>query len=256
MAGRPLRGRPAAGGALIALVGGDGAGKSTAVNALHAWLSPRFDTRTVHMGKPPRSIATLLIALARRMLEPLAKLMKLKTLTTLDRSAPQAQPSSRWDRGGSEGDEGPCRAGVLLMLRSVCLARDRFRAYARARRLASDGAVVLCDRYPVEQVKSMDGPNLGRLLAGGRKGWLAALCERAELRCYRRIAEPDLLIVLRVSPETAVLRKTDEESGYVRARNNDIWSVDWRGTRAVVVDAGRPSAEVLSELRALLWSVL
>ena len=52
------RKRLGAGGAIIALVGGDGAGKSTAVGAAHAWLAKYFETRTIHLGKPPQSWAT------------------------------------------------------------------------------------------------------------------------------------------------------------------------------------------------------
>ena len=43
------------GGALVVIAGGDGAGKSTAVQGLSRWLAKDFDTMPVHMGKPPRS---------------------------------------------------------------------------------------------------------------------------------------------------------------------------------------------------------
>jgi thymidylate kinase len=59
--------QPARGGRVIAFVGGDGAGKSTLVAATRAWLSPLFDVRTFHLGKPPLGIgARAAIAAARR----------------------------------------------------------------------------------------------------------------------------------------------------------------------------------------------
>jgi thymidylate kinase len=51
----PSRKRPASGGLLVAIVGGDGAGKSTAVSDLATWLAETYDTRTVHLGKPRRT---------------------------------------------------------------------------------------------------------------------------------------------------------------------------------------------------------
>jgi hypothetical protein len=47
---RAPRRRLASGGLLVAIVGGDGAGKSSAVDALCAWLPGSFDVRKVHMG--------------------------------------------------------------------------------------------------------------------------------------------------------------------------------------------------------------
>ena len=49
------------GGAMIAVVGGDGAGKSTAIDALHAWLSKNFESTKIHMGRPAWSWITIAI---------------------------------------------------------------------------------------------------------------------------------------------------------------------------------------------------
>ena len=43
---------PSSGGALIALIGSDGAGKSTTVAALEAWLKQFYSVSVFHMGKP------------------------------------------------------------------------------------------------------------------------------------------------------------------------------------------------------------
>ena len=59
--GRLPQKRLADGGAMIALVGGDGAGKSTAVAALTTWLASNFETTPIHLGKPPWSATTTLV---------------------------------------------------------------------------------------------------------------------------------------------------------------------------------------------------
>lgn len=233
-------GRLAAGGRMIALVGGDGAGKSTAVEELYAWLSPHFATKRVHLGKPPRSLLTITVAAARRL-----ALVGKRTLSLVHLHRSQTTPS-----------DSPAFAGYLLLLRSVCVAYDRYRLYVKARRFATNGGLVVCDRFPVPQITAMDGPNIAQKLSACERRGLAALLLKAEAWFYRQILPPDLLLVLRVEPEVAARRKTDEDAAYVRARSRAVWEVDWEGTSAQVLDAGQPVAEVLSDLKVITWAEL
>ncbi|MDQ3805905.1 MAG: hypothetical protein M3416_19000, partial [Acidobacteriota bacterium] len=209
-------------------VGGDGAGKTTAVEGLGRWLSKKFDVRRFHMGKPPRSLLTLAVIVALRV--------------------------SGMIRGG-KSDEGAF-PGYLRLLRWVLAPRDRRRLYERARRFATNGGIALCDRFPVERLRLMDGPNIARTVAPARRNRLVRWLLEVEERNYRQIMEPDLLFVLRVEPEVAVGRKTKESEHHVRARSRELWEQDWAGTRARVVDAGRPPAEVLAELQSAVWENL
>ena len=96
----------------------------------------------------------------------------------------------------------------------------------------------------VDGLTSLARTRLGR--------WLVAV----EARYYRQIVAPDVLILLRVDPETAVRRKVDEPADYVRARCQLVWDTDWSGSHVRIVDASRPLAEVLAELKAILWDRL
>ena len=216
------RHRFATGGFVLAVLGGDGSGKTTAVNELLAWLSPTFDTVAVHLGKPPRSLPTLLVGAVRRLVG--------------------------WTR---------MPAGILLLVRSVCVARDRYRLYARACRQAAAGAIVICDRYPTAFLQKMDGPNIGASPAApSAPRWLVGFLQRCERAYYARILPPDLSVVLRVDPEVAVARKTNEDPDYVRTRCRDVWELDLRGAPTRVLDANRPLADVHADLRSLVWSRL
>ncbi len=213
---------PARGGRVLALLGGDGSGKSTCTAELSRWLGAQFGVMAAHLGRPPRSRTTLVVG----------ALLKVRRAF------------------GSDG------TSYLDLLRHVCTARDRYRLFIKARRFAEAGGVALCERYPVPQNRLLVGPEIPRLLErkGGTPSALARRLLRTEAWYYRHITPPDVIFVLRVEPEIAVRRKTDEPADYVRARSRIIWETDWSGTGAHVVDAGRPLPEVLADLKTLVWS--
>jgi len=218
------------GGTVIALLGGDGAGKSTCARELADWLSDEFGLLTAHLGRPPRLLLTLVVGAVFR----IGRRLGLAVEADEDRAR---------------------RPAYLAALRDLCTARDRYELYLQARRFALGGGIALCERYPVPENPTLSGPRLDAFapLARTRLGrWLVA----AEARYYRHILAPDVLVLLRVDPETAVRRKTDEPADYVRARCQLVWDTDWSGRRVHIVDASRPLAAVLAELKTILWREL
>ncbi len=234
--GRRLLSRPAprkrlaAGGAVIGIVGADGAGKSTAVDALHDWLGKTFAVTRVHLGKPPATRATIVLTtLARARSVP----------RRLSRSATARPPRPR---------------STQRALLATALARDRYLAARRAGRVATNGGLVICDRFPLPQLTLMDAPRLERVADRHRWTRLSGRLAAIEQRYYRAIVPPNILIVLLVDPEVAVARKPEEPADFVRARWREILDIDWAAVPAHVVDAGRPRDEVISRLRSLVWS--
>jgi thymidylate kinase len=229
------RKRLGGGGAIIALVGADGAGKSTCVDGLCSWLANDFAVAKVHLGRPPRSGLT-------RVITPLLRLM-------LGLAAPRRGASRR------ANVHSPSRSRVLAV-DAVATARDRYLAYRRARRLSASGTLVICDRFPLPQLALMDAPQVHRVTRASSGSWLDRRLASREQRYYRALTPPDVLVVLRVDPEIAVTRKPDELPDFVRARWGEIWEVDWQAVPAHVVDASRSISEVLSEVKSLVWSEL
>lgn len=233
------RGRLDGGGALIALVGGDGAGKSTAVDELHHWLSKEFAVTEVHLGKPPRSLTTSLVQ----------RVWK-GSVRRGSRGATVA------DLAGSQASSMSARAYVKLVQHAM-IARDRSLTYERARRAVSAGGIVIADRFPLPDVTLMDSPVAPRLLGTRKSNRVASSLARLERRYYERIGRPDVLIVMRVDADVAAERKrgTDDED-VVRLRSEEISRLDWSGSGAVVVDADRPKDHVLNEIKSAVWSRL
>ena len=112
--------QPASGGLLVAIVGADGAGKSTCTLALRKWLGADFQTMHAHLGRPPRSLSTLLVGALRKIL-PLPP---------------------------------------LNYLRHLCTARDRYRIAVRTARFALYGGIALCERYPGAEHDQLVGPRI------------------------------------------------------------------------------------------------
>jgi len=208
-------------------VGGDGAGKSTCAQALAVWLSSEFPTMRAHLGRPPRSLLTLWVGGA------------LKIERALYRRLHRPEPMG----------------STFELLRHVCTARDRYRLYRRVCQFAAAGGVAICERYPIPQNWSLAGPCIPEMVGTDPAG-IARLLRDLEVSYYEIMAPPDALFVLRLHPDIAVLRKTDEPPDYVRARGQVVWNTDWTGTGALLVDVSRPFPEVLSELKSRLWSVL
>ncbi len=239
------------GGAAIAIVGGDGAGKSTAVDGLRLWLASYFATRCAHLGRPAWSPFTIAV-------RGFLKIGHLLRLYGAEASVRDTLAEKSW-----------ISPGYAWLIREVCRARDRYWTYVRARRYAANGGIVIFDRFPLAQVELMDGPLARRFVqnlsaAAGAHSFLRPHSEkglvkyltRLEENYYKEIVPPECLIVLRVDPDTAVHRKPDERECDVRERSAEIWRLNWQHTGAHVIEACKCRKDVLSELKSLIWTQL
>jgi thymidylate kinase len=227
------------GGLLVAVAGGDGSGKTTLIEGISKWLCPPLAGAKIHMGKPPWSPTTTLV----------------RGVLKAGRSL-RLYPFERAPLDPHTAADPAVFPGYPSLLREVCTARDRYRSYVRARKQADQGVFVLCDRFPLPGLILTDGPLVGRVATDFPGKRFVRLLARLEARYYRSILPPDLLLMLKVDPETAVARKTDERAESVRARSQEIWNRDWDGPAVQVIDASRSKDEVLERAKSLVWARL
>jgi thymidylate kinase len=213
--GHPLKKRLRR-GCILAVVGGDGAGKTTNIAAMKSWLQQSVAVASLHVGRP-RKGALWYLAMV-----PLRSLRMLRIL-------PERFYSS-----------------VSYLL----IARCRRRVCRKAQRLRRRRMMVLLDRIPLPGIRSMDCPRI-RPLAGakGIYGLMAGL----EEQYYRQTKCADMVIVLRLDPRIARQRRPDDDGPVLKARSGEIWDASWTSGRIRVVDASKPMRDVQQRMREVAW---
>jgi thymidylate kinase len=227
----PLKRRLMHGGTTIAFIGGDGAGKSTAIAAMDQWLSADLEVMTVHLGKPHRTLRTKCIRGILKVLRGGTAVLKVARLVKTNQTSPLSE-----------------------MFWQYCLAGDRARLYRQAKEFANRGGIVIFDRFPLPEIIAMDGPQIATMISEGHVSSFWKFLARKEQACYARMLKPDLMFVLRLQPEIAIQRKPSEDPEFVRQRGHSVWNADWWKCDAHVIDAAQPMDQVHTEIRNLIWT--
>jgi thymidylate kinase len=236
--GRPPKRTPASGGLLLAIIGPDGSGKSTAIEGIDRWLSPFLNVTRGHMGKPPprlvSRVVNRLVALHQR-------------LTSNTTSPARTHPDS--EVGGSASGH------LLHAWQLACLARDRKRESERLLRAAQQGELVLCDRYPMPGLHTMEGLHGHRLRKA--RGRLFQRWMHAEKQAHESIRRPDLTIGLRVPPEIASARQPEDGVDFVSFRAQEFFTYsETPRENVVIIDASAALEDVSAQTRELVWQAL
>lgn len=225
------------GGLTIAFVGADGAGKSTITADTRRWLGWKLGIRRLYMGSKESGYITEVWHAFSRW----TKRVNGRVQLLVGRESFLGRLSEQLYALGFS-----CHA--------VSLAYQRYQRHLEGRKAASEGLIILYDRYPLEPLhEAMDGPRVRRTFS---YGWLRWWMEREE-HYYNSIAWPDLLIALHVRPEVALARKPDHDPVRVTRKSQAIESLRQQfGERLVWIDGEKPLDEVKLEVRRAIWRAL
>lgn len=231
------RRRPATGGVIIAFLGSDGAGKSTAIKEIYNWLFQFMDVRFFYLGSGDGRSSVL-----RKPLKFLLKIAQKKGFV---------KKSNNFNNEKLAAVENKKLVG-MRKLWVYTLSKERIRKLKAASRCRMRGFIVLTDRYPQNEYDGLcDGRRLRK--QGG-------ISEKMEEKCFR-IAEmcpPDLAIKMIVPPEIAVARKPGEidieTSRNLTERVKHIKFSD--RTCCTEIDSGQSQETVWLNIKRAIWEAI
>jgi thymidylate kinase len=235
-------------GRLVAVIGCDGAGKSTVAAELARWLAWKIDARTVYLG-----VGEGRVGLKVRALRRLARAAEKQP--TEPPGPPRPSPSSA-PRPGTM----PTRLPFPQLLRDVgsgllnnAMADERMAKLREAQAFRAAGGILLTDRFPQTQFPGIyDGPRTTR---SDHESVVRRAFAAREARLYETMADlaPDLVIKLHVPVEIAVARKPGHNRGAIQRKCDLTVALEFPRSVVVDVDAARPLDEVLLDCKRILW---
>lgn len=230
------------GGMTIAFIGADGAGKSTILKEVYKWLSWRLTVYTYYMGSKQPSRRTRLVLWCFR-------------LSSYPYRASRAFLGE--ENLVSKVFRAPQR--LLQYLYLINVGKDRYSRFISGKRYASQGALVLYDRYPLDAVRidgrSMDGSRIASLKPEGNGRITTSMAGR-EQNIYENIDPPDHLFVLRVNPDVSSQRKPDHKPEVLKTKIQSIDQIERDGLCIKEIDTNQPLDRTLLQIKTALWDLL
>ena len=228
------------GGLTVAILGADGAGKSTITTSVTEWLSREVAVVRTYGGSGKGSASWVRLGMQR--VGALRRRILGRT------PAPVRRSSDNPDESGGA----PSVARVLWLL---TLLRERRRRARAARRAKGLGMIVISDRFPQSQFPGgNDGPRLVPWLERGP--WWVRAAARRERATFQHVdlSPPDLVVKLNVRPEIALQRKPETPVDQVRNGIDVIRGLRFPPTTRVVdLDAEQPLDHVVLQAKRAVW---
>lgn len=231
-------------GAVIAILGVDGAGKSSLLSSLAAWLSDNRDVSTIYFGSGdgPMSMARRVVACSGKIRHTLLGFLRNRQTTALPPIAIETTTNRKTNS-----------FRLRFFLDCLLIAWERQQSTKRMLKARKRGDFVLADRFPQAQFPgSMDGPKLHEL--SQHRFWLVRRLARWEYRTYEfiEINGPDLVAILTVSAETAARRSNNHSLDQLKQRIREIEDFEFPNSKVVHIDAEQPFDIVMTGVKRIM----
>lgn len=213
---------------VIAVVGSDGAGKSTLTADLLNHLQQEQATELLYLGQDSGNVARWIKT--RPLIGPIIARYLVK----------------RSERAHASKDRKSSPPDLLTAIVIFLFSLWRHSKFKKVPLLSQQGIVVITDRYPQAEVAGFhfDGPGLAALEKGS---FLVRFLARQEQRLYREMANyvPALVIRLNIDAKTAHERKPDHKLSSLEAKTSVFPTLAFNGARILDLDTREPYATVL-----------
>lgn len=239
---------PVSGGMIVALIGADGSGKSTQAKSLVKWLGWKIDAARVYFGSGDGSMSwhrRLLLAARSLLRRSRAKPAETARAEVQADMPAVARPAARRS------------PGIFKTLYALSLALEKRQAIKRAVRARNRGMVVVCDRFPQNQIMGYnDGPLLADSLGRGFPWGQAARLEQRLLSVFSVVC-PDLVFKLNVSEAVAAQRKADTPRDMIQRKIDAVRAMEFGPSCDVLeLDADQPLDDISLAVKTAVWQRL
>ena len=240
---------PVKGGAIVAVLGADGSGKSTVISEIANSLSKKLDVLPVYLGSGDGKASTLR-----------------QPLILMARGAKAARSIKSSNTSGSQDGhkvKSTKKRSLLSRLNkllwAITLTYEKQNKLKQAYLAKERGMIVICDRYPQSQIMGFnDGPLLAN--SKGNSSKLLHDLQQWEFESYHHMAEtmpPDLVIKLNITPEVALTRKPETPSEVVHKKVAAVQALKFPSqTTVITLDAEQPLDKVLVKAKRAVWDSL
>lgn len=229
------------GGLVVAILGCDGAGKSTTLSYVLKEFNKKIDVVSIYFGSGDGSSSLL------------RKPMKLIASKVGGKGVGHAVEKEYQDNKKVSLKARAYSAAKIVW--AVALAKEKEKKLHQMVKARNNGLLVLTDRYPQSQMPgASDGPLLSRYKDS--KGLLKAI-SMWEQRVYESFSKnaPDLTIKLVVPTETAISRKPEMTVEEIENKKNIVMSMDISENTAVI-DTSRPFEITRGEVMKEIWDLI
>lgn len=239
------------GGAIIAFVGSDGAGKSTVTNEIQKWLSRKIECKRFYMGVGDGK-TTLFWKLIKG---AGAKVQSTDSSDTLLASNAKKLSLYRQPKKYLR------KYFKMLLINDV--EKNNYKKIIGMNQYRINGGISVLDRYPQIEIPGQnDGPKIGQYIPYLGESRTLKRLQRKEggyLSIVTKI-KPDVVFRLVVSVETALLRKDDlikDDPAAIanfRKKVEDVRKINFQGARIIDIDAEQPFDRELLQIKRIIWN--
>lgn len=229
------------GGTVVAILGCDGAGKSTTLSYIKKEFNKKIDVYSIYLGSGDGKSS-----LIRSPMKIVAKKIGGKGI------------GNAVDKEININEKMSFKSRIYIIAKiiwAVVLASEKKKKLKKITKARNHGLLVLIDCYPQVEVSGYsDGPLLTKYLY--KKGMINKLA-KWEYRIYKKAYNngPDLLIKLTVPTNLAIKRKPEMTVEEIERKKNAV-NLIHSGKKEIVIDTSKEMNDSLAEAMEAIWRII